>query len=224
MLGRMNAAPRQRGLSLVELMIGLALGLLVVAGGMALMVAQVRTHRALLIETRLEQDLHTATDIIARDLRRAGYWAGAAENMRRTSVNPYIGMSSNDDSSGAAVFLYSRDGIEDGVIDSQEQFAFRLRDGALQMRLGAGTWQSLTDSSTMAVTAFSVIPQSQTLSLQDICDKACPPGTASCGPTQVIRRLRVVITAHALPDSKLVRTATSTIRLRNDEILGSCPA
>ena len=39
-----------------------------------------------------------------------------------------------------------------------EQFGFRLRNGALEMQLGAGNWQALTDSGTVTVTAFSATP------------------------------------------------------------------
>ena len=63
-----------RGLTLVELLVGLALALLVAAGGAALLTSQLREHRALVLESRLMQDLRTAADLIARDLRRAGHW------------------------------------------------------------------------------------------------------------------------------------------------------
>ena len=80
----------QRGLSLVELLVGLALGLLVVAGGAALLARQhLREHRALLLEARLMQDLRTAADLVARDLRRAGYWGDAGR--RRLDATAHAG-------------------------------------------------------------------------------------------------------------------------------------
>ena len=63
----------QRGFTLVELLVGLALGLLVVAAGVLLLAQQLRaTSAPLLVEARLMQDLRTAADLVARDLRRAG--------------------------------------------------------------------------------------------------------------------------------------------------------
>ena len=70
--------PSVRGLSLVELLVGLALGLFVVAAATTLLAAQSREQRLLVTENRLMQDLRTASDIITRDVRRAGYWGAAA--------------------------------------------------------------------------------------------------------------------------------------------------
>ncbi len=62
----------QRGLSLVELMVGIAVGLFIVAGTVTLATSQLSENRRVLLETQVQQDLRAAADIIARDLRRAG--------------------------------------------------------------------------------------------------------------------------------------------------------
>ncbi|MES1161637.1 MAG: prepilin-type N-terminal cleavage/methylation domain-containing protein, partial [Rhizobacter sp.] len=64
----------QHGLSLIELMIGVAIALFIAVAGSTLLVGHLRENRALLLEARLTQDLRTAADLITRDLRRAGYW------------------------------------------------------------------------------------------------------------------------------------------------------
>ena len=38
---------------------------------------------------------------------------------------------------------------EDGEVDSNEQFGFRLRNGTIQMRLGGSGWQTMTDGGTL---------------------------------------------------------------------------
>ena len=63
---------RARGISMVELLVGLAVGLFIAAAGVTLMAGNLRENRALMLESRLMQDLRTASDIITRDLRRAG--------------------------------------------------------------------------------------------------------------------------------------------------------
>ena len=60
--------------------------------------------------------------------------------------------------------------------------------------------------------------------LADLCDQPCPAGAASCGPTLQQRSLAVAITARATADSRVIRTLTSEVRLRNDAITGACPA
>jgi len=61
MLEPMKSAQTQRGLSIVEMLIGLALGLFIVAAGLTLLASNLREHRAVpvLLEARLMQDLCT---------------------------------------------------------------------------------------------------------------------------------------------------------------------
>src|SRR5688572_15814717 len=77
----MNDRSHQNGLSLVELLVGLALGLFVVAVAATLLAAQTPEQRRLAAEQRLMQDLRTATDVVTRDLRRAGHWGAAASGV-----------------------------------------------------------------------------------------------------------------------------------------------
>lgn len=64
---------RQAGLSLVELMVGITIGLIVVAAASLMMTNQVSENSRLLVETQLQQDLRAAAELMLRDIRRAGY-------------------------------------------------------------------------------------------------------------------------------------------------------
>jgi type IV pilus assembly protein PilW len=219
---------RQRGLTLVGLMIGMVLGLFVVACAAALLVTRIREHRALLIESRLMQDLRTSADLITRDLRRAGYWGDATAAIARTGTggaiaNPYVAVAPGAAASDAVSLAYSRDAVENQVVDNNEQFGFQLHQGVIRMQLGHGNWQALTDADTMRVTTFSITPEVQQIPLQDFCDKPCPPGAANCPPRQQVRSFAVVITGRATADSSVVRSVRSQARLRNDRIVGACP-
>ena len=61
-----------RGLSLIELMVAVAIGLFLVSGAMTLFVSNVVSSRRLSVETRMNQEMRAAADLIARDVRRAG--------------------------------------------------------------------------------------------------------------------------------------------------------
>ena len=69
---RRHVRSLQAGLSIVELMVGVAIGLVIVAAAALLMTGQLVENRRLLVETQLQQDLRGAADIITRELRRAG--------------------------------------------------------------------------------------------------------------------------------------------------------
>ena len=64
----------QRGLSLVEMMVGVAIGLLIVAAAALMVSSQLVENRRLMLETQVQQDLRAAMDILTRELRRAGYY------------------------------------------------------------------------------------------------------------------------------------------------------
>ena len=219
---------RQRGLSLVELLIGTALGLLLVGCGITVLLIHLRDHRALIEHSRLMHDLRSASELIGRDLRRAGHWgdAGAGVWMREApatavAANPYAAV----EATAATVTLrYSLDSTENQQVDSHEQFGFRLRSGALEMRVGGASWQSMTDVTTMKVTALAFVPHDDTLDLGALCSAPCATGDASCPPRQTLRSVVVTITAQSATDARTVRTARTAVRLRNDEITGRCPA
>lgn len=211
----------QRGLSLVELLIGLALGLFVVAAAATLLTGQVREQRILAVEHRLMQELRTASDVIARDLRRAGHWGAAAAALSGASapVNPYAALSAAPAASDTIAFRYSRDAVENGVVDANEEFGVRLRNGVIELLLGTA-WQALTDAGTLTVDTLRITPMVQTTSLVDPCgDCLAPP----CVPRQELRRVEVSITAHATVDPSVVRSLRSGVRVRNDLVAAGCP-
>lgn len=220
---------RQRGLSLVEMLIGSALGLLLVGCGITVLLIQLRDNRALVEHSRLMHELRSASELIARDLRRAGHWGDAGAGVwtrdsaaaASVAANPYAAV----ESTAATVTLrYSLDATENQQVGSHEQFGFRLRSGALEMRVGGASWQSMTDVTTMKVTALEFAPHEDTLDLGALCSAACATGDTSCPPRQTLRSVVVTITAQSATDARTVRTARTAVRLRNDEITGRCPA
>ncbi len=67
----------RRGLTLVELLVALAIGLLIVGGAATALLAQLDAQRQRLADARLTQTLHTVADLAVRELRRAGHWGRA---------------------------------------------------------------------------------------------------------------------------------------------------
>lgn len=225
---RRHPCSAQRGLSMVELLVGVAIALFIAAAGATLFAGNLRENRQLLLEARLMQDLRTAADVATRDLRRAGYWAGASDGIwaaggSGVAANPYVALAPTRAASDAAGFRYSRDVTENNAVDSNEQFGFRLRNGAIEIQLGAGNWQALTDAGTLTITAFSVTPTVQDIALDAFCAKACPAGSATCPPHQQVRSLALAISGRLVADAGVTRSVRSQVRLRNDPVTGACP-
>lgn len=222
----------QRGLSLVELMVGIAVGLFVVAAATMLVSTQLSENRRLLVETQVQQDLRATADIITRELRRAGSWGALADSLGTvwTSATPtpaangFLALTITGGPTGQILFSSSR--------TNNPARGFRLTGTAIESRLDgvADTWQKLTDDTTMTVTNFDVTEQDDgTLLLP--CPKMCPgtPEHTNCWPTVRLRSLIITITGRSVSDASVVRTVVSTVRLRNDDVAFnngalSCPA
>ena len=218
----------EHGFTLVELLVGLALGLLVVAAGTLLLAQQLREQRALLVEARLMQDLRTAADLVARDLRRAGHWgdagAGVWSPAAAPRANPYAALAPASAASNAASYAYSRDATENNALDANEQFGLRLRNGAIELQLGAGNWQALTDATLLTITALEITPVFEdAIDLGALCPRPCTAGDAACPPRQNVRSLALRIAARALSDAAVSRSLEARVRLRNDALAGACP-
>lgn len=215
---------RQRGLSLVELMVGIAVGLLVVAAATLLVTTQLGDNRRLLIETQVQQDLRAAADIITRQLRRTGHWQAAAQAVAQAGVpavaNPYAGFTV-----GAGFvdnIQYSSPTGEFGP------FGFQRIGNVLQTRLAGAGWQELTDPRVLKITDFRVTllddaaPRHPPLQLA--CPRLCPDGTKDCWPTLTVRELVVDIEGEAVSDPAVRRRLSTVVRLRNDRLSGvTCP-
>lgn len=230
---------RQRGLSIVELMVGVAIGLFVVAAATMLVSMQLSDNRRLMLETQVQQDLRATADIITRELRRAGHWGKArdgvwyADNVAVIRENGYGAIAKAVDSdfadgeeSSTVLFAYSRSGDEadeNGALDSAEELGFRLDGGVIQSRLGDAGWQALTDGNTLTVTDFRLGMNRQPLRLE--CPKPCPDPLVDCRPILEVRNITVFIKGRPANDGTVERSIRSNVRLRNDAIIpGTCPA
>jgi type IV pilus assembly protein PilW len=209
----------------VELMVGLALGLFIVATALLLLTEHLRESRSLLLQARLQQDLRTTLDLMSRHLSRAGQWGSPEAAIWQADApplpNPYAAWAPNATS---VLFHASRDALENQQIDSNESLGFRLQQGVLQMRLGSGGWQSLTDPLVMQITQLQIQPQVYEQTLADLCHRPCPVASNTCPPRQQVRSLHISMQASATRDMQVQRSLQTQVRLRNNAVVGSCPA
>ena len=79
---------QQSGFGLVELMIGLTIGLIVVAAAMSMLTSTLSSSNDTIKMARLDQDLRQAMTMVSRDLRRATTWDGAVDVSRISLSDP----------------------------------------------------------------------------------------------------------------------------------------
>lgn len=221
------ASRRQRGLSIVEVLVGIAVGLILITGVLSLFATNLTNSRRLLTEARVNQDLRVAADLIARDLRRAAYWQNAITGTTVTGGlstpirNPYQAVAV-DVAASQIDYTFSRDTTENNAIDTAEQFGFRLNSGALQMKV-ANVWQTVTDPNVMTILSLAIdntIPPVN-IDARASCAVTCTGG--GC-PVVTLRHYRLTLVGRSATDANVVRQLVSHVKVRNDSVTGTCPA
>lgn len=207
-------------MSLVELMVGIAVGMFVVAAASTLVATQLVDNRRLLVEVQVQQDLRAAADIISRDLRRIGSWgvvtapaagvwsAGSLAVLNATPTD--ITLSGGSDTSKVE-YASSR------TTGSVGPYGFWLDNHVIKAQLGTGGWQALTDEATMKVTVFRVVVQEEP-PIRIACPKRCADTTDACWPTVTVRSLVVDISGESPTDASVKRSVRTVARVRNDQV------
>jgi prepilin peptidase dependent protein B len=142
---------RQRGLTLVELLVGLAVGLIVVGGAIAMFASSVRSSNETLMASKLNQEISGLLHVIVNDVRRAGFWGDM--DMDELDENPFsqpgaTALVVRDDmvsnlvqpaTGQGSCLVYAYDatylpGNAAGVLEAGDLFGFRLNGTVAQMR------------------------------------------------------------------------------------------
>lgn len=145
---------RQRGETLIGLMVGLGLGLLVLAAGTQMLAQQLRGHRWLLQDSHAHHDLRAALSTMAQQLRQAQALEDAWKLRTSAScVDPFCD-GPEDFSINADRINFSIDRNRNGLPDNNECLGFRLSNGELKARTACEpeVWTSLTDAGSLKIT------------------------------------------------------------------------
>lgn len=166
---------RARGFTLIELMIGIVVGTIVIAGTIALYITVIRGSAFVTQEARLVQETRVSMDLIANDIRRAGFSHPSRiipPNGDRPAANPFMDDDLNLTVHDGSCILLAYDPTFAYDIDTadfeappteQYVFGYRLSDGAIQMLTSSMSstqdcpttgWENLTDPATTNVTTL----------------------------------------------------------------------
>ena len=235
----LHASPgRHRGLSIVELMIGIAIGLFIVAGATLMLTTQLGDNRRLLLEAQIQQDMRAAADMISRDIRRAGYWAQSYRQVWPVAgalTNPYNRIEPGGVSLATDALEYDRStgeeggrssGTDDNLVDAEanrprERVGFRLstrpnEPKTIDYQVGAGNWQALTDKEVLDVTLFRLDITVRNVPVPCGAGLQCPVlGPGGCLLVLTYRDVTINITARAVHEFAVQRALRDNVRLRN---------
>ena len=187
---------KQAGFTLLEIMIALLLGLIVVGATISIYIATVGSSASTIRSSRLNHDLESVMTLMINDIRRAGYWGGAADNVDDSNL------FTNENAADGAVtdikileagtcILYSYDANNDTVVNDDEFYGFKLQNNSILMRLSGSsttdcddeddTWQNFVDNSQLTITTvqFSFAPIDANAD-GDTTDAGDLPATSRC--------------------------------------------
>lgn len=212
---------KQQGYTLLELLFGLGLGLFLLANGIFMYSAVMKSYYDLIAVNRLDNQLRTAMNLMVQEIRRAGYSASAINNLKTgTNTNPFMASSSDLTIPNSSCILFSYDSDSNGLLPAvdavnyDKRFGFRLSGTTLQSRgltstafnCTDGTWTNMTDSNLIQITnlTFTLTPAIINLYSTN---------------TLSIRNVTISVTGNLTNDTAITRTITGTVRVRNDKFI-----
>lgn len=199
---------QSRGFSLVELLIAMVAGLLLVAAASGLFATILRANNTAMQVSRLNQELQTVTDMIARDIQRAGYDASAAvHTLVSGASSPFYFNPATDLMMTPSCIQLRYDDNENGLLDNTsaagETRVYSYSNTDSSVRLDQGGTASCTTGERIS-TDGTIDITSLTFTML--------PGSVSAGARTV--RLTISGNDHKSPTLKL--SLQRDIKLRND--------
>ena len=222
-----NTMHRQRGATMMEVLIAMTISLVVTAAMIAMMSNTLGTTARIIHMSKLSDDMRVAMQMMTRDVRRSSYNANA--------MFCYANVDCGDDAGGPTLagdivindagscftFLTDRDHDGDSTENGAGGFRRAVRDGVGVIEMwtgnntpdcadaaGAAGWVEITDPEQMDVFAFSV---DDDLSYEeDILNN----GTQTI--TQRVRKIRMGMQGRLVLDDSITRHVEDVISVRND--------
>ncbi|PUE10273.1 PilW family protein [Limnohabitans sp. T6-20] len=190
----------QKGETLVGLMVGMGVGLVVLAGGSHMLAQHLQAHRWALQDSHLHHDLRSALDVLGRELRQAQSLGQAWSNRSPAQCQDAFCGDAQDLRIQGDRIDFSRDRNQNGQVDNNDCVGFRLKDNKLQVRTACTpeVWTDMTDAGSLKMLD---------LQWQVLCERRGP---------WVARSVTVQASAQWPRDATRHLSLSQTISLRND--------
>lgn len=197
---------RMAGFSLIELMVGMAAGLVLIGSVIGLVVANLQNNAVTAQSIRLNQESRAITEIITRELRRAGYDGSA---MTQIGLGATLTTFNSLNTATAGCIKYAYDADNDGVADAGEfRMISRATDGARGLiRYGRFNTAAL-------LTAASCTTGGQIISSEDINISALTFTVDTTPRTRIDFTLSLNMVVDEAASVTSTRTTVGTVMLR----------
>ncbi|WP_115717418.1 PilW family protein [Gallaecimonas mangrovi] len=211
----MSVIPRQQGMTLVELMVAMAMGLVVILAATTLFSATVGASSIATRMTVLRSDLNIVANMMSADIRRAGFSADATDAFGKEACSsdfenncPFTFKASRDLTSSCVIARM--DANEDGALDinTDEVRGYVFESNMVHF---VKSWTGTPSCATVATKEAMALPDDLTLSNISFSYEA---GATDTG----IRSVVISITGASGRTPELTMTLNQEVRLRNDDL------
>lgn len=220
----------QRGLTLIELMIGLVLGLLVTGVAVQMYVSSLSITKQTTATVRLNQELRAIADLIVGDVRRAGYWSEATSG----NDNPYASLVSGGESAsgyidlfdpvsggyGCLILAYENAGLTPSL--SEHIYGYRLNTATDAIQIltvssyASSSFANCNDPSGSGVTGvWETLSDSRVVNNLSLVFRFSPSSAASWAQASD-KVIEFDLSAAAPGDASIVRQISESVRVRNE--------
>lgn len=233
---------RESGVSLIELMIGMVVGLLVLAGGIAFFVNSVSSNREILQSRLLNQEMKATMSLMTREIRRAQYISDA--EIIRTVIpcnDPFCNDTSDFSLSTAHPTLtsnfrqiefsydrYTNEGGAGGTKGSQDNNTggSRATDECFGFRLGTsivgGVNVNVIDTKNNCSPSWVNLTDPSTIEITDL--KICVICAPSTGAAFYDRNVNICLTGRMRSDTSVTMALSESVQVRSAIPLNSAPS
>lgn len=217
-----------KGFTLMEMMIGMALSMIVILTMSQLTANSFGSGTKIAAMTKLSQDLHSALQLMSRDVRRSSFSSNAILCFANTNCASDGSVSLPGDvyfNENLDCFTYLHDRNQDGNATNDQGGGFRLISvndiGIIQTWTGSGApdctsgsedWLAITNPDIINVSAFRVDDEQSHIEVID-------EDASGSQLRQKIRKIRMQATASLVRNPDISRTEQDTVLVRNNLVL-----
>lgn len=210
---------RSLGFTFIEMLVALAINAVLLLAITSIFSTHFGYFNTTKTADTLEQQLQMSMDLMANDIKRAGFWLNAYTDIAKTSNgNPFMA-SATDISINGSCILFTYDHAKNGILPAissagdDDRYGFRLINNVLQTRppgatfacnAAATNWENITNPAIVRITALSF-----TLNQENV-----PSGATSY---IMVRSIDISITGELVGNASITKTFTQRVRIRNDK-------
>lgn len=232
------------GLSLIELMLGLLVGSIVVAGGIHLYSNNVNFNKRTQQRNTLNQDLRAMMDVMQRDLRRAGFAANHPDSNNDGSLdqviknNPFAIIELNAEQN-CIVYLLNKN-ANSPPAETNERLGFkldvdnsfrpaksviRIRRSAQGLDCDSGIWENFT-SPDVEITMLQFSLNETPLNVTAFKQNPTLPVLLSCSTGNAClyrRNIAISLSGRLVASPDIQQTLSASVTVRNDRFTAYAP-